>query len=114
MAGALSVATLSAAKDENGTGFREAAAAAGYPSSSIQVALSPVWSLCKHIFGACVKHHASLSLHMLKCVSHVARPCPQDILARTDLVGKGRVHAFVELHIEQGPELEAKVHSFWL
>ena len=39
MAGALSVATLSAAKDENGTGFREAAAAAGYPSSSIQVGL---------------------------------------------------------------------------
>jgi hypothetical protein len=33
----------------------------------------------------------------------------QDLLARTGLIGKGKVHAFVELHIEQGPELEAKV-----
>lgn len=33
----------------------------------------------------------------------------QDILKRTRLVGSRKVHSFVELHIEQGPELEAKV-----
>lgn len=36
---------------------------------------------------------------------------PQDILARTRLIGKGKVHAFAELHIEQGPELEDKVRK---
>ncbi len=35
--------------------------------------------------------------------------CSQDILDRTKLIDTGKVHAFVELHIEQGPELEAKV-----
>lgn len=37
MAGCLAPGTLAAAKDENGTSFREAAAQAGYPSSSEQV-----------------------------------------------------------------------------
>lgn len=35
--------------------------------------------------------------------------CSQDILGRTKLIDTGKVHAFVELHIEQGPELETKV-----
>lgn len=37
MAGTLDAATLGQLRDENGTSFRDAAAAAGYPSSSVQV-----------------------------------------------------------------------------
>lgn len=33
---------------------------------------------------------------------------PQDILGRTKLIGTGKVHSFVELHIEQAPDLENK------
>jgi hypothetical protein len=58
MAGALSAATLSAARDENGTGFREAAATAGYPSSSIQVGVTlsePTWSVtCRALALTCL------------------------------------------------------------
>jgi hypothetical protein len=35
--------------------------------------------------------------------------CFQDILGRTKLIGTGKVHAFIELHIEQAPDLENKV-----
>lgn len=66
MVGRLTASTLAGLKDENGTGWCEAASAAGYPTDSVQSALS-----------------------------------------RTRLGGPTTgVHAFVELHIEQGPELE--------
>ena len=41
MAGALTPSNLDAAKDENGTTFREAAAAVGYDAHSTQGSISP-------------------------------------------------------------------------
>ena len=134
MAGILTPAALAAVRDENGTTFASAAAAAGYPNSGTQVAVPAPddvhaddsrqrqgrhrkaavcfpctlpWCRVDDANSTCAPHVSSVQNCQLRDAALVA----QDVLKRTRLVGGAKVHAFVELHIEQGPELEAKVGS---